>query len=160
MLFAVLLVSGCSQSPEPSNTDERRTPEDSPYLLSAEPAGARDIIDVRKNVKDGEAVVIKGQIGGQTKPFISGEAAFFLVDLSLEPCGDEECGWDFCSSADELPGARVLVEIVDDSGKTVAKDAKKAFGVKELSKVVVKGKVSKDDKGNVTIVGTGLYVRK
>src|SRR5262245_40379084 len=62
----------------------------SKYLASSEPAGAKDVIDVRKDAKDGDNVVVVGRIGGDVDPWIQGSAAFSIVDRSLKPCNERE----------------------------------------------------------------------
>lgn len=50
--------------------------------------------------------------------------------------------------------------MVDENGTLVKVDAKELLGVKELSTVVVKGKVKRDDFGNLTVLASGVYVKK
>jgi hypothetical protein len=49
---------------------------------------------------------------------------------------------------------------VDEQGKTLPTGARELFGISELTTVVVRGKASRDDKGNLTVIASGLYVRK
>ncbi len=56
------------------------------FLLAAEPAGAKGVIDVRKEAKDGDEVVVVGQVGGDKQPFTEGRASFLIVDPSLQAC--------------------------------------------------------------------------
>jgi hypothetical protein len=128
-------------------------------LLPSEPAGAKGVIEVRKNARDGDEVVVVGRVGGAAKPFTEGRAGFLIVDPSLKPCEDGDC--DYCETPEkELAAARASVKFVDGQGKTLQTGARELFGIKELTTVVVKGKANRDDKGNLTIVGSGLYVRK
>lgn len=46
------------------------------YVLSAEPANAKGVTDVRKASKDGDEVVVVGRIGGEVKPWVEGRASF------------------------------------------------------------------------------------
>jgi hypothetical protein len=50
------------------------------YLLPSEPAGAKGVIDVRKDAKDGEEVVVVGRVGGSSTPFTPGRTSFLIVD--------------------------------------------------------------------------------
>ena len=52
-----------------------------------------------------------------------------------------------------------MVKIVDASGKTVAMDAKKSLGLKELQTVVVRGRAKRDETGNLTVLADGVFVR-
>ena len=50
--------------------------------------------------------------------------------------------------------------IVDENGRTVKADAKNLLNVKELVTVVVRGKAKRDEKGNLTVLANGVFVRK
>lgn len=129
-------------------------------VLASEPAGAKGVLAIRKDAKDGDEVVVAGQVGGSTKPFTEGRASFLIVDPSLKPTEGCETPWDFCElSKKEVAAARLNVKFVDAEGKTLEGGARELFGLKELSGVVVKGKLSRDDKGNVIVVASGLFVR-
>ena len=84
------------------------------YLLDSEPAKPQGIIDVRKSAKDGDEVVVAGQVGGSDKPFTEGRAGFLLVDASLKAESTCDCPWDFCElPKKELSAARLSVKLVD-----------------------------------------------
>ena len=51
------------------------------------------------------------------------------------------------------------VKFVGADGKTVANGARGMFGIRELSTVVIRGKVQRDDKDNVIVVASGIFVR-
>ena len=126
------------------------------YLLPTEPTAIKGVIDIRKQTKDGDEVTVVGRVGGSSKPFTEGRAAFLLVDASF-PISDCECPWDYCG-IQNLAAGRLSVKFVED-GKTVASGARGMFGIKELSTVVIRGKVQRDDKNNVIVVATGIFVR-
>jgi hypothetical protein len=130
------------------------------YLMASEPGTTLSVIDLRKQAKDGDEVVVAGKIGGAHDPFISGRAGFLLVDSSLKPAEECDCPWDYCDTEkDKLQAARLSVKFVDAEGKTLTPGARELFGLKELSEVVVKGKVSRDDKDNVVVLAEKLFVR-
>ncbi|MBM82617.1 MAG: hypothetical protein CMJ78_18800 [Planctomycetaceae bacterium] len=134
-------------------------------MLNEEPDGAADVIKAREQSKDGEEVILVGRIGGGENPWIEGRAAFTVVDGSLKACSDipgDDCPipWDYCCETDKLPPSTALVKVVDDSGSLIKTDAKKLLDVKELSTVVVKGKAQRDDDGNLTVLATGVFVKK
>jgi hypothetical protein len=150
----VLTMGGCAKTSEPTATT-------SEAILTAKPAGALGVIQARKEAKDKQDVIVVGRIGGDMKPFIDGIAAFSIVDTELKPCPDEEgcpTPWDYCCDTDKLPERKALVKVVDGSGKPVASDARQLLGVKELSTVTVRGKASRDEAGNLTILATGIFV--
>ena len=129
-----------------------------------EPAGAEEIIAARAKAKNDDEITVVGRIGGDTNPWVKGRAAFSLVDNSLKACSDIEgdmCEkpWDYCCETDRLPTSRVLVKLVNKQGKLVATDARELLGVKELQTIVVRGKAARDEKGNLTIIATGVFVK-
>ena len=94
----LVALPGCSQEkPTPSTP----TVDGSKYLLSAEPEGATNVIEARKETEDQADVVLIGRIGGSVNPWVDGRAAFSIVDTSLKSCdevGSDGCSkpWDFC----------------------------------------------------------------
>lgn len=135
--------------------------EGAKFVLATEPADAKGVKELKANAKDGDEIVIEGRIGGDEKPWVEGQAAFMVVDKSLKPC-EEGCPtpWDYCCDLNELPSCKAMVKFVDAGGKTVASDAKTLLGVKELTTVVIKGKAKKDEAGNLTVIASGVFVRK
>lgn len=162
-LAVLVLLSGCGdQTP----TTGGGTPVDgSKYLLRELPEGAQSVMAVHKSSTDKQDVVIEGKIGGRKDPWIGGRAAFQIVDVSLKSCDQipgDKCPtpWDYCCGQDELIGATALIKVVGEDGKLLASDAKSMFQIKELQTVVVRGTVRRDDKGNLTVLASGLYVRE
>jgi hypothetical protein len=159
-VLSAAVVAGCG-----SSTEQKSPPPAAAnvkFVLATEPAAAQEVIAVRSNAKDDEKLVVVGRIGGDAKPWVTGQAAFTIVDTSLKPCGtDEGCPtpWDYCCSSD-LSKSKLTVKVVDAEGRTVATDAKELLGVKELDTVVIRGKAKRDAAGNVTILADGLYVRR
>jgi hypothetical protein len=166
LLIGGMLLAGCDRLEE-QTTGSVQQPKRSTdgVLLSAEPADAKTVIEVRETSKDQDDVVIVGRIGGSEVPFIKGRAAFTIVDQTLKSCnempGDTcETPWDYCCATDRLPGATTLVKFVDSEGHPIAEDAQAWLKLKELQTVVVKGKAQRDDAGNLTVLATSLYVKK
>jgi len=144
-------------SPAPS-------PDGAKFLLVEEPAGAQDVVAVRTEAKNDDEIVVVGRIGGAVNPWVDGLAAFTLVDASAKACGetdDDGCPtpWDFCCEPG-LGKKKISVEFVDEQGAVVPTDAKTLLGLKELDSVVIRGKARRDESGNVTVLATGLYVKK
>jgi hypothetical protein len=137
---------------------------DARYLLTEQPAGATPVIEVRKNAKDGEEVVITGRIGGDADPWIKGRAAFLIVDPSLVPCSErsgDTCPtpWDYCCDTDRLAESKATIKFVDEAGETLATDARQLLGIKELQHVTIRGQAKRDEAGNLTVLATALYVK-
>ncbi len=165
------LLIGCSQetstpaASDQSNLNPAPAVDGSKFLLTAEPEGASDVIKVREDASDGDDVVIAGRIGGSKNPWIDGRAAFSIVDASLKACSDipgDQCPkpWDYCCETTKLPNAVALIKVVDEGGDLVKADARELLEVKELSAVIVKGKAKRDDAGNLTVLASGVYVKK
>jgi len=117
-VLAGALLAGCSgQQPQPA---EGPKAGGSAYLLSEEPEGAREVLDVLKDAADGDDVVLVGRIGGDVNPWVEDVAAFNVADNSLVPCNEREgdtcpAPWDYCCEAD-LGKATTLVQVVDAEG--------------------------------------------
>ena len=169
-VFAIVLLMigsfvGCSET----RTEARQSSYDaSKFVLTTEPEGGKNVIDVRESSSDGEEIVIIGRIGGSVNPWVDDRAAFSIVDSSLLACSDEKgegesCScktpWDYCCETDKLPGAMVLVKFVEGDGSVVCHDARATFGLKELQTVVIRGTAERDDAGNLTVLATGMFVK-
>lgn len=159
------VLSGCSQNAETTSREATPSVDGSRFLLSEEPEGADEVIRVRDSSMDGDDVIVVGRIGGSADPWISGRAAFSIVDSSLRACSDipeDKCPipWDYCCETHRLPTSTALVKVVDADGNLVKAGAKELLGLTELSTVVVQGKARRDEAGNLTVLATGVYVRK
>ncbi len=100
LITCLSIAAGCSDEPG-SGSGTGPAVDGSRFLLTAEPDGARDVIEVREEAKDQDDVVIVGRIGGSANPWVEGRAAFSIVDMSLKSCdeiGSDDCPkpWDFC----------------------------------------------------------------
>jgi len=169
MILAVVIAAavGCSQGTTPSGNGQGPPAvqaEGRKYLLASEPAGARGVLETRQQAKDGDEIVLVGRIAGSKAPFVEGRASFTVADLKIEPCPDAEgcpTPWDCCCTpSEQLLPALAQVKLVGADGKTLPVGAKELLGIKELTVVVVKGKANRDEKGNLTVVASGLFARK
>jgi hypothetical protein len=101
-------------------------------------------------------------IGGSSKPFVDGLAAFTIVDPKVPYCAaDEGCPtpWDYCCQTEAVKENIATIKVVDEAGKAIAGNAKELLKVKELSTVVVQGKAKRDDQGNLTVATSKIFVR-
>jgi hypothetical protein len=163
VLGSLALALGCASNSPIANSDSLSA-ENSQYILATEPAKAKSVVDAKKSVQDGEEVTLVGRIGGSPSPFVAGRASFTVVDLSLIPCSEREgdtcqTPWDYCCDTPHLPAATAVVKIVDGDGKTIAKDARKDLGMKELQTVTVKGKAKRDEAGNLIVLAPAVFVK-
>lgn len=159
-----LACAGCNSTvtPEAAVTP---SPEAAKYLLSAEPAAAQAVATAKKEVKDGDDITLIGRIGGSESPFVAGRASFTIVDTKLVPCSErsgDSCPtpWDYCCDTDQLPASTASIKVVDEAGKTLAIDSKTGLGLKELQTIVVQGKAKRDEAGNLSVMASGIYVKK
>ncbi|QEG38422.1 hypothetical protein UC8_03790 [Roseimaritima ulvae] len=134
----------------------------SEYLVDSEPAGAVGVGQARQDSENDQAVTLVGIVGGSTKPFVDGLAAFTIVDPKVPYCAaDEGCAtpWDYCCETEAVKDNIATVKVVDAEGKPVATDARELLKVKELSTVVVEGTAQRDDQGNLSVLAKKVYVR-
>ena len=161
LMVVALLAVGCGQS-ETATTQNSTVTVDSQYAATTEPAGAVPVGEARSDSEDGQEITLVGVVGGSSKPFVEGLAAFTVVDPKVPYCApDEGCPtpWDYCCTQDQVKENVATIKIVDDSGKPVTKDAREFLNVKELSTVVVTGKAKRDDQGNLTVAASKVFVR-
>ena len=135
------------------------------FVLHAEPEEVKTVIAVRQSAKDEEDVTLVGKIGGSKNPWVEGRAAFTLVDESLKSCDQipgDTCPvpWDYCCETHKLKDASALIKIVDEDGQPIKTDARDLLGVRELTHVIVKGKARRDSAGNLTVLASGVFVKK
>lgn len=163
--LTTVLFTGCAED----NSSPVAAYDGSKFILASEPEGAQNVIAVRESSKDADRIVITGRIGGSLNPWVDGRAAFSIVDPSLLACSDdkadgEPCScttpWDYCCETDKLPTAMVLVTFVEPDGTVVKQGAQELFDIKELQTVVIEGTAKRDDSGNLTVLATGMFVRK
>jgi hypothetical protein len=161
LLPVLLLGLGCAK-----HGPEANPPNANQMIVDSEPSGAKGVLEVRKQAKDGDEVVVTGRVGGSTSPIIAGALVFTIVDPSLKPCNekaDDSCAtpWDYCCDPkDKLAQATASIKVVDAQGNTVEKDARQFLGIKELQTVVVRGKAKRDANGNLTVLADQVYVKK
>jgi hypothetical protein len=173
LLFAAasvvgIALTGCGGSSS-ANVDtqpiQQVSLDGSKYILAEEPDEAVGVIAALQSAKDGEPIAVVGRIGGGANPWIDGRAAFTLIDASksivaegTDSGEDELCTGDCCAL--ERAACTTLVKVVDEGGRVLAVDARKLLGVAANDMVVVRGKVSKDEAGNFSVLADGVHVRR
>jgi hypothetical protein len=136
-------------------------------VLAEAPAGAKDVAAAKKEAKEGDAVVLRGRVGGSESPFVEGRASLQLVDVALKACGeanpDDPCKtpWDYCcDDPKEVAAHSANVQVVGADGKPLRTSLKGLSGLKPLSEVTVKGTVAKaGESGSLVVNATGIHVK-
>lgn len=136
-------------------------------VVTAEPAGAREVGDVKATAREGDEVVVRGRIGGDRDPIVPGSAQFTLADVGkLEVCDEGEgdpcpTPWDACcATADSIAANTLTVRVPGPDGKPLAADVTRS-GVRPLAIVVVKGRVGpRPDPKVLVIDASQVFVAK
>lgn len=162
LLGLTLALAACSDKSEPV---ARSAPLPPGLFLATEPAGARDVKDIKPGAKVGEAVTLIGRIGGSTEPFVEGRALFTMVDQRVKACGEGtamdscETPWDYCCEPrDQLTLNMATVRIVGPDGQPLKTGLKDVQGLNHLVKVAVVGTVAEATGENLVVNASGLYV--
>lgn len=158
------LVLGACSKEEPAQPKVPKSALAENYWIAVEPAGAKSVAEVVKDAKNGDEVAVIGKVGGESQVFVADRALFKLVDLSLKDCSDDGMGcptpWDYCcADPDAMKAGTLAVEFRDGGGKVLATTAQGYHGLDHGKTAIVKGRVLKDDAGNVVVVAAGLYAR-
>lgn len=163
LLALLALAIGCGPTQVATNSAPNATSDaKSQYLLTEEPVDAIPVGEAREKVQDAEQITLVGTIGGSSKPFVDGLAAFTIVDPKVPFCAAEEgcpTPWDYCCTQDQVKDNIATIKIVDSAGQPVVKDAQQLLNVEELSTVVVSGTAERDEQGNLTVAATKIFVR-
>lgn len=129
-------------------------------LDSGAPTQVVGVSQARSTAPDGEEVTVEGRL----KDFVTGKAAFTMVDGGIKSCLEEgdECAtpWDYCCTAPgKLAENSATVKLIGADGKILDGNLKGVNSIDNLSTVVVTGKVEKDDRGNMTIAANKVYLK-
>ncbi len=162
-----LTAIGCQDPGQPTegpeNVSQQTPATKSTYAATTEPSGALPVGEAREKTVDGEEVTLVGLVGGSSKPFIEGLAAFTIVDAKVPYCAAEEgcpTPWDYCCQTAAVKENIATIKVVDDKGKPVMQDARELLDVEELSTVVVNGKATRDAQGNLSVAAKQVFVQK
>ena len=159
--LALVLACACGGSASDPNSEAPRSDLPERFYLASAPAGAVDVGALHTSAKDGEAVVVRGVVGGSERPFIEGLAAFTLVDPALKSCVGDGMGcltpWDYCCVDPATMAANsATIELFEEGGLAAA-SPRGFHGLDHLVTVVVQGTAKRDAQGNLTIVASGLH---
>ncbi|MBX3392751.1 MAG: hypothetical protein KF787_08895 [Phycisphaeraceae bacterium] len=143
-----------------------RAPLPTGFFVEKQPESAKDVSEVRKTgtLKVGDEVVLRGRVGGSREPFVAGRAVFTLMGRALKACNenpDDNCSkpWDYCcETKGDILANSVTVQVVDTKGQILRTDMKGRRGLKELSEIVVVGKVASADAKAVVVNAIAVHV--
>jgi len=127
-------------------------------------AGAVEPAAAKVDAKVGDVVTLRGRIGGGLEPFVSGQAVFTIVGAVLQPCsateGDTcETPWDYCCDSKEAILANsASVQVANVDGVPLRTELKGRRGLKEITEVVVTGKVASIEGGGLVLNATSIAV--
>ena len=158
---STLALTACGEGgPTANDTSQTATPA---WVLTTAPAEARSITEAKADAEPGEAVVLRGRIGGRSEPMSTGSPVFTLVDLQLQHCGqnpDDACPtpWDYCcETPDTITANAATVQIVDADGNAI-EGSPADQGFAPLDEVIVVGTVApRPDARVLTVLATGVY---
>lgn len=172
LLMATLLLASCTRSGVRDAVPAEGA--GAAYLLGAEPAGARGVLEIREDLegrdKPGEAipVVLEGRVGGvdgmtwdpDQAVFVVRDAAIIEEGEAGEPGHDaDNCPFCRAKKKKKLLASTALVQVVDAQGNVPAVDARKLLGLTEGRTIVVRGEAQLDGLGNLAVRAAGVYVR-
>jgi hypothetical protein len=173
MMFAFALVTalclmGCGE-------DSVKVPKADPALaqkvfeslvLTSAPEGAVSVMEARKTAKPGDTIIVVGRVAGSRQPFSDDYATLILADDELETCekipGDGcKTPWDACCVPSKtIAASRLALQVSDSQGRPLSTSLKGFQGLKELDRLVVKGKIdSASTPENLILNAQGFYVK-
>jgi hypothetical protein len=133
-------------------------------FLASTPAGAKPVEEIKGAAKAGDTVAIRGRIGGSEEPFVEGRAVFTVMGPGLPYCSagspmpDCKTPWDYCcENPGDIAEHMATVQVVDAAGAPLRRGLRGQNGLKELSEVIVVGKVSQAEGKVLVVNATGIY---
>lgn len=136
------------------------------FFLASAPADAKTVEQIKGTAKPGDSVTIQGRIGGSESPFVEGRAVFTIIGPGIPACSDnpdDHCKipWDYCcETPEDIASHSATIQIVDDKGALLRTSLKGQSGIKELSDLIVVGKVAQAEDKVLVVHATGVYVAK
>lgn len=133
-------------------------------FLASEPEGAKPVNEAKEGAKAGDDVVIRGRIGGSLHPFVDGRAVFTIISPSMKSCADNpddacKTPWDYCcESKADIATHTATIQVVDAAGAPLKAAVKGQNGVKELSHLVIVGKIAQAEGKVMVVNATGVFV--
>ena len=174
LLVAALAFTGCNgggegdgssiTTPPPDTTDELPAG----LVLDAAPEGAVEIAKVKASAKEGDEVVVRGQVGGSREPFVAGRAALTIADGDVLTSCDEmpadgcDAPWDYCcEDPAKIMANSATIQVVGADGRPLKASLEGVGGIEGLKVILVKGVVGPRPDPNVLVINaTGIFVEQ
>lgn len=164
LMLALVACSGGGDKPAAApKTEAPGEPLPAGLFVAARPAGDVPLAEGKKQAKAGETIVVRGVVRGVTSAFIPNRALVQIADESVPKCPmNPDRPWDLhCETPESLAKNTATVQVAGADGKPLKCGLQGAGGLEHMAKVVVKGTVtSVDDKGNLVITATEIFVEK
>ena len=159
-LLATLVACGDTSTSASSDTSGSAA---AAWQLSDEPADAVDVRQAKTSAQEGDAVVVRGRVGGRVQPVSDDGTVFTVMDLSVTHCwqmGDEDhcpTPWDYCCELPEdITANAATVQLVDAEGRPLSVGA--GDQVEPLDEVVLVATVAPRPTPDVLVLRTtGVY---
>ena len=139
LFLLVVSLGGCGESA----TSPGATGTDTSWLLATMPAGAIPVSEAKRTAREGDAVVVRGRIGGRRDPMSTGKAVFVMMDPAIPHCKIDACKkpWDYCCETPQsITTNSATVQLVGDTGKPMPIDLT-SHAIEPLDEVVIVGTV-------------------
>jgi len=167
----VALNSACGNKEKTDNSDSGGAtgPSISSSLIAeTAPEGALGVVAARAAAKPGEAIVLRGKVGGKMNPISDSAAIFVLADenaiASCDQNPDDECEtpWDYCcEEASTIAASTATIQFRGEDGKILRSTLRGVGDLKELSFLVVSGTVDSASTAEALIVNADkIHVEK
>lgn len=166
MLAALLSATAALALSGPAHAADAALP--ATLLADKAPKGAVSVAKARETAQAGEAIVLRGKIGGRAVALTPKTAIAVLADeTALKPCNaipGDACvtPWDYCcESPEKLKASTATIQVRGSDGKIVRTTLRGLGHLKELSTVVISGTVDAASNKDILIVNaTSVYVEK
>lgn len=164
-VLAALFLASCGQNGQPQPPAPAGALLPAGLFLDAAPENPREIVEAKREFKEGDHVAIRGRIGGTANPFVNGRAIMTIIDLSLPTCADKpddccETPWDYCcETRAEIVAHAATIQVSAEGGGPLRTDLKGAAGLAPMKEVIVVGRVGKTASPTAFLVeAEGIYI--
>ena len=172
-IASATLFTACSDSEEPS--DAAQTPQNSAssselqaIISTTAPEGALSVVEARAAAKPGEAIVLRGKVGGKMQPISDAVAILVLADekaiTSCDHMPDDPCKtpWDYCCEVpSKIAASTATIQVQGEDGKLLRSTLRGVGELKELSYLVIAGTVDAASTAEALIINAEtIHVEK